>query len=208
MLVGLAVGGVAVAVAAAVIVVTVLNSGTSNGPASNTSSSSPPPPASSSPAVPTSTGHTQAAAVSSLLAMMSQTHRTLQTAVLDIEDNCTNLSSSQISGDVAAIQSSASQRQSEYNHAQSITVSALPSGSTLKSQLTRALFYSLQADNNYLTWAQEEQNGCFVSSQSSAYNAANQFSTRANTAKDNFAGIWNTQIAPTYNQPAVSPGDL
>jgi hypothetical protein len=146
--------------------------------------------------------------MSSLLSAMMQTHQTLQTAVLDIGNNCSSLSPSQMSSDVEAIRTAAGQRQSEYNQAQSLAVSALPSGAAAKANLTRALFYSHQADNNYLTWAQEEQNGCFVSSQSSAYNAANSYSAQANTAKGNFASIWNEQIAPPYHEPTVVPGNL
>lgn len=146
--------------------------------------------------------------MSSLLSATMQTHQTLQTAVLDIGNNCSSLSPSQMSSDVEAIRTAAGQRQSEYNQAQGLAVSALPSGAAAKANLTRALFYSHQADNNYLTWAQEEQNGCFVSSQSSAYNAANSDSAQANTAKSNFASIWNEQIAPPYHEPTVVPGNL
>ncbi|HEX5191026.1 MAG TPA: serine/threonine-protein kinase [Streptosporangiaceae bacterium] len=203
-LVGAVVGALVVAGAAAAVAVTLLNNNSSgNGPRNGLSSSAPPV-SSSAPA----DGQTQAAAMSSLLSQMTQSHQALQTAVLDIEDNCSSLSASQMSSDVAAIRTAAGQRQSEYNQAKGLAVSALPSGTTAKANLTRALFYSLQADNNYLTWAQQEQNGCFVSSQSSAYNAANNDSTQANAAKSNFATIWNNQIAPTYNEPTVAPGNL
>ena len=204
-LIGALVGALAVAAAAAVVAVTLLSSSGNkgNGPVQGRSSSAPP--GSSTPA---NAGQTQAAAMSSLLSATMQTHQTLQTAVLDIGDNCSSLSASQMSSDVAAIRTAAGQRQSEYNQAQGLTVSALPSGAAAKANLTRALFYSLQADNNYLTWAQEEQNGCFVSSQSSAYNAANNDSAQANTAKSNFANIWNGQIAPQFNEPTVVPGNL
>jgi hypothetical protein len=205
MLIGGLVGALVVAAAAAAVAVTVLNHGGNNGNGPVNGSSSSAPPGSSTPAA---AGQTQADAISSLLSAMMQSHQTLQTAVLDIEDNCSSLSPGQMSSDVAAIQTAAGQRQSEYSRAQGLTVSALPSGATAKANLTRALFYSRQADNNYLTWGQEEQSGCFVSSQSSAYNAANSDSVQANAAKSNFANIWNDQIAPSYNEPTVVPGTL
>lgn len=195
-LIGAVIGTLVVAAAAAAITVTLLNRG--HGPSST------PPRHSGSAAA----GHTQAAKMSSLLSAMAQTHQTLQTAVLDIGDNCSSLSPGQMSTDVAAIQTAAGQRQSEYARAQGLSVSALPSGGAAKADLTQALDYSLQADNNYLTWAQEEQKGCFLSSQSTAYNTANRYSAKANTAKSSFATIWNDQIAPKYKQPTVVPGDL
>jgi len=198
-LAGAVVGAVVVAIAAVAVTVTVLNR-SNNGPSPSRSPSVP--------TTPTSTGRSQAAAVSTLLASMAQAHQMLQTAVLDIGNNCQSLSSSQFSGDVTAIQNSAAKRQAEYSRAQALDVRALPSGAALKSDLTRALVNSLKADHNYLTWAQQEQHGCFVSSQSSAYNAANGFSTRAHTAKNRFATIWNTKIAPKYGQTTVSPDDM
>jgi hypothetical protein len=193
------IGTLVVAAAAAAITVTLLNR-SANGLGPNGGASTPP--STSGPA------KAQAAAMSSLLSAMTQTHQTLQTAVLDIGDHCSSLSPDQMSTDVAAIQTAAGQRQTEYTRAQGLSVSALPSGGAAKAELTQALDYSLQADNNYLTWAQEEQKGCFVSSQSTAYDTANHFSAKANTAKSSFATIWNDQIAPPYDQPTVLPGDL
>ncbi|HEX2319499.1 MAG TPA: protein kinase [Streptosporangiaceae bacterium] len=202
LLIGVVIGTLVVAAAAAAVTFTLLNR-SDNGQGPNGGASSPPSSSGQAKA-----GQTQAAAMSSLLSAMTQTHMTLQTAVLDIGDHCSSLSPDKMSADVGAIQTAASQRQSEYTRAQGLKVNALPSGSEAKTDLTQALSYSLQADNNYLTWAQEEQKGCFVSSQSSAYNEANSDSAQANTAKSNFANIWNKQIAPPYSQPTVVPGDL
>jgi len=195
LLVGVVVGVAGVCIAAAAVAIGVLNHG---GPSNNGSHSSPP----------TSTAKRQASAVTMLLASMIRTHQMLQGAVLGIENNCQNLSASQISVDVATIRRSAGQRRAEYRQARALDVSALPSGTVAKSDLTRALYNSLQADDKYLTWAQQEQNGCSVSSGSSAYDAANIFSTRANVAKASFARIWNKRIATRFNKPPVVPSSL
>jgi hypothetical protein len=200
LLIGALIGTLIVVAAAAAITVPLLNRAGSDGHGPNGASSAPPRSAAA--------GHAQAAKMSSLLSAMTQTHQTLQTAVLDIGDNCSSLSPDQMSADVAAIQTAGGQRQSEYTRAQGLNVIALPNGGAAKADLTQALDYSLQADNNYLTWAQEEQKGCFLSSQSTAYNTANRYSAKANTAKSSFATTWNDQIAPKYKQPTVVPGDL
>ena len=174
----------------------------------NSSSSSPSSPNSSSSAPGTSsTANSQAANLSNLLGTSVATHTQLQNAVLDIEDNCSSLSSSQIGNDVAAIQAADNQRQTEYASAQSLNLGALQNSSTLKSNLMQALFYSLQADNNFLTWAQQEQSGCFVSNQSNAYQTATSDSTTASSDKTAFANIWNPE-APNYGQQPVTPGNI
>ncbi|HVB41522.1 MAG TPA: protein kinase [Streptosporangiaceae bacterium] len=203
-LISVLVAALAVA-AAAVTTAVVLTSHDKNN--TNSGSTLSPPPSSLAPATVSSAARAQAAQLSKLLGTSVQSHGALQTAVLDIEDNCTSLSASQFSADVAAIQSADNQRQTEYNQAQGLDTSALRSGAALKSDLMTALFASLQADNNYLSWAQQEQSGCFVSSQSSAYAAANAHSSRASAAKSDFASLWNP-IAPSYGQSAVSPGDI
>jgi serine/threonine protein kinase len=190
--VGIVVGAVGVAIAAAAIAIVVLNRGSSTGGSHS----------------PTLMAKRQASAVTRLLASMVATHQMLQSAVLDIENNCRGLSPVQMSADVAATRKSAGQRKTEYGRARALDVSALPSGALAKSDLTRALYNSLQADDNYLSWAQQEQNGCFVSSGSSAYSAANTYSSRANIAKASFASEWNSQIAPALNQPSVVASSL
>ncbi len=153
------------------------------------------------------TATTQAANLTNLLGTSTQTHTSLQSAVLDIEDNCSSLSSDEIANDVAAIQSADNQRQSEYDSAKSLDISDLQNATTLKSDLMSALQYSLAADNNFLTWAQQEQGGCFPSNESTAYETATNDSTTASADKQAFANVWNPE-APTYGQPQVTPGDI
>jgi len=194
-LVGVAVGVAGVCIAAAALAIAIANHG---GSSNNRSHSSPP----------TSTAKRQASAVTMLLTSMIRTHQMLQGAVLGIENNCQNLSPRQKSADVAAIRRSAGQRRAEYGQARTLDVTALPSGTAAKSDLIRALSNSLQADDSYLTWAEKEQKGCFVSGGSSAYDAANIFSSRANVAKASFATIWNNQIATKFNKPPVEASNL
>ncbi len=212
--------GRAAAVLAAVLAVIVLGGGgayayvhfSKHNPSPRPPNNSSPPsssPLSSSSSTPgtSSTANSQAANLSSLLGTSVATHTQLQNAVLDIEDNCSSLSSSQIASDVAAIQAADNQRQTEYASAQSLNLGALQNASTLKSNLMQALYYSLQADNNFLTWAQQEQSGCFVSNQSSAYQSATSDSTTASSDKTEFASIWNPE-APNYGQQPVTPGNI
>jgi serine/threonine-protein kinase len=180
---------------------------TPTSPPTTSSSEGSTPPASSSSSGSSATANSQATNLSNLLGTSVQTHTTLQNAVLDIEDNCSSLSSTQISNDVAAIQAADNQRQTEYASAQTLNIGALANATTLKSDLMRALNYSLQADDNFLTWAQQEQSGCFVSSQSSAYQTATSDSTTASAAKTAFAILWNGEAA-NYGQQVVTPGDI
>jgi hypothetical protein len=203
------VAGVA-AVAAAVVVVVLIGHGhhpktlneagssSSSSPASSTS------PAASSPATSTSPGVTapaargQAEAVSSLLAMGNGSADRLTGAVADVKA-CGNLSS-----DIQEIQQVENQRQTEYDQAQALQTGSLPNGADLKSDLVSALSYSLQADNDYLTYAQDVQSsGCTSGSQASAIAAGNQ----AVGYKDSFIGLWNP-IATTYQLPLAAQGSI
>ena len=58
-----------------------------------------------------------------------------------------------INAAISAIQSAASQRSSQIQTAQSLDVSALPNGDGLQSDLIAALQHSLDADQDYQSWA-------------------------------------------------------
>ena len=193
----------AVIAVAAVVVIVLMNKGGGNPPA-NGSSSSASTPASSSPP----TARAQATAISNVLSSSSATRGMLGPAVNAIEYNCASLSSSQLSSDVSTIQTVARQRNSEYHRAFNLQVSALTNGSQLKNDLLTALQASLNADNDYLKWAREEQSsGCFPAGNSAAFNNAGGYDNQAVTAKTTFANEWNP-VAQQYGLPQVSQADI
>jgi hypothetical protein len=141
----------------------------------------------------------------SLLTTSQASRMKLSTAVYDIEGNCSTLTPSQISADVASIKSADMQRKGEYNQALALAVAELPSGAELKSDLLSALTYSINADDDYLQWAQQQQAGC--SANSPALAAASSADTQASSAKTTFANLWNT-VGPNYGEPTVGEGNI
>jgi len=149
----------------------------------------------------------QAKSISTLLMTSGATRGKLQPAVSDLEDNCSSLSDSQKAADVATIQQVAMNRKSEYNQATNLVVNALATGAALKSGLLSALEASLHADNDYLQWARQEQQGCFAATNSSAFNDAGNWDTQAASAKTSFANQWNP-VAQKYSLPTVTEQDI
>jgi hypothetical protein len=166
-----------------------------------------PPPSSQGQSSPSGTAATQAAAVNSLLMTSGQTRGELGPAVNDIQNSCASISSSQLASDVATIQTVAMQRKSEYDQATNLQTDALANGAQLKSDLLSALQYSMNADNDYLKWARQEQSGCFPATSSGDFNAAGTADDQAVAAKTSFANVWN-QIAPQYGYATVTQGDI
>jgi len=105
---------------------------------------------------------------------------------------------------VRQIQRVRDQRQTEYDQAQNLSTGALPGGAELKTDLTQALSYSLMADNDYLTWAQQQVTDCQVGSQSSAAVTAG---AQARNYKAMFVSRWNP-IAAQYALPPASVGSM
>ena len=142
----------------------------------------------------------QAAAVNDLLSSSAATLKALQGAVSEVF-NCTNLSSA-----VRQIQNVVNQRSTEYNQASALSTPALPNGAAVKSDLIAALRNSLDADKDFLTWAQQQLNpGCTPTAQSSAYNAAYNASQQAGASKEAFTQVWDP-VAARYGIQQKSPG--
>ena len=142
----------------------------------------------------------QAAAVNNLLSSSAATLKALQGAVSEVF-NCTNLSSA-----VRQIQNVVNQRSTEYNQASALSTSALANGAAVKSDLIAALRNSLDADKDFLTWAQQQLNpGCTPTAQSSAYNAAYNASQQAGASKKAFIQVWDL-VAAQYGIQQKSPG--
>ncbi|MGH3229669.1 MAG: protein kinase domain-containing protein [Streptosporangiaceae bacterium] len=197
----------AAAVAAVAIGVTVSNRSAPNPrPASRPAATSVPSPAASpapSPAPSASAlASGQAAAVDNLLDSSAATRKALHGAVDEVLD-CTNLP-----GAASQIQNAVSQRGTEYDQASALSASALPDGAAVKSDLIAALRTSLDADKNYLTWAQQQLNlGCTAPAQSSAYSAAASADQRADAAKEAFVQVWNP-VAAKYGVQQQSPASI
>jgi serine/threonine protein kinase len=160
-------------------------------------------PSSSAPSSSASTlASSQAAAVNNLLRSSAATRGALQGAVSQVAD-CTNLSSA-----VSQIQNAANQRSTEYDQASALSTSALADGTIVKTDLTAALRDSLDADRDYLVWAQQELKlSCVAASQSSAYNAAYNADMQADAAKEAFVHVWNP-VAARYGLQQESPGSI
>jgi serine/threonine protein kinase len=195
----------AVGIAAAVVVGVVLSAGPARvRPAVSSSSATAARSPSSAPS--SSSAFTlasrQAAAVNDLLRSSAATRKALQGAVSDAGD-CTDLSSA-----VSQIQNAVNQRSAEYNQASSLSASALADGTIMKADLTAALRSSLDADRDYLSWAQQQLTlGCVPATQSSAYNAADNADQQANAAKDAFVRLWNP-VAAHYGIQQEPPGSI
>jgi serine/threonine-protein kinase len=166
---------------------------------STPSSPSRPPSPSPSPTSPSAQvlASEQAAAWGTLLTSSTAARTALGTAVLQV-DGCTNLSSA-----VSQLQDVVTERAGEYSRASALPTSALPDGTAMKSELLGALSNSLQADRDYLSWAQQQlAGGCSPAGQSSAYTAAYTASQLANAAKEAFVQTWNPVAVKYGIQPA------
>ncbi len=76
----------------------------------------------------------------------------------------------------------------------------------MRSDLIAALGNSLDADKDFLTWAQQQLNpGCTPTAQSSAYNAAYNASQQAGASKRAFIQVWDL-VAAQYGIEQKSPG--
>ena len=59
---------------------------------------------------------------------------------------------------IGQIQQATAGRQRELSQASGLSTGLLPNGAALMSDLTQALQYSVNADNAYLSWAQQQEN--------------------------------------------------
>jgi serine/threonine-protein kinase len=196
---------VVVAVLAAVITNLVLTHRHSTAAASPAATTAPPSPAPTSPSPspaspsPAAVASQQAGAVNKLLSSSAAARTALQQAVSQA-GSCTN-----VSGAVSQIQSVVNERGTEYNQAVALSTSALANGTALKSDLLTVLRDSLNADRDYLRWAQQQNNpGCTPAAPSGTFTTADQ---QAGTAKKAFLQLWDP-IAAKYGLPQKSPTSI
>jgi serine/threonine protein kinase len=194
-----------VCIAAIVVIGVVLSARPARGrPAASSPAATSPRSSSSAPPSPSAStlASRQAAAVNDLLSSSAATRRLLQGAVSEASD-CTDLS-----GAVSQIQNAVNQRSTEYNQASALSTSALADGAIVKTDLSAALRNSLNADRDYLAWAQQQLTlGCAPATQSSAYAAAYNADQQADAAKEAFVQVWNP-VAARYGIQQESPGSI
>jgi serine/threonine protein kinase len=203
-----AIAAVAIAAAAVAIVLVshhsppavqgVAASGSSSASSSPSSARSPSPsspaaspsvsPAQSSPPIQAPSASAEATAVSNVLASGDNSDDLLVSATNNAQ-GCIDVPRS-----VRQIRRVRDQRQTEYDQAQTLQTGALSNGAQLKSDLTQALSVSLSVDNDYLTWAQQQEADCQAGTTPPGIDSAN---TQAGNDKTSFIGLWNP-IAEQY----------
>jgi hypothetical protein len=188
----LAVTGVTVIVAG-ILVGVLLSRNTSGHSAAAPRPSQSVSPSSTSPA----TASGQATAINSVLRASSAARKSLPGAVNEV------LQCSNVAGGTSQIQNVVNQRSSELSQAEALSASALPNGTTVKSDLVAALHASLTSDQDYLSWARQQSSGCKRGRQTSAYQTALGADSQSATAKRTFAQAWNP-IARTNGLPLQS----
>jgi serine/threonine-protein kinase len=160
------------------------------------------PSAASSPSASEQAASEQAAAVSALLTSSAATRTALHDTI-DQVGACTNLGNA-----VSQLQNVVNQRITEYGRASTLVTSALPDGTSVKSDLIAALNDSLRADRDYLTWAQQQLgHGCTPFDQSTAYRAATSANRAADASKEAFARVWSP-VAAEYGIKQNSPFNI
>jgi WD40 repeat protein len=150
-----------------------------------------------SPTPPAQTAQSEATAVSNVLTSSAASRLSLLNAINDAA-NCTRLAYA-----VSQIHQVSNGRQSELNQVESLSTRALPNGVALKFDLTRALQYSLNADNDYLQWAEQQQTNCHARPQPN-FSAD---SRRTLIYKTMFVSLWNP-IASQYGLLQASAGTM
>ena len=140
--------------------------------------------------------------MNSLLSSSAAARAALQHAVSQA-DSCTGLPAA-----VSQIQNVVNKRMAEYNQAAALSTSALANGTVLKSDLIAALRDSLNADKDYLTWAQQQlKPGCTPGATSNTFTAADLADQQAGVAKETFLRMWNP-IAAKYGIQQKSPDSI
>jgi hypothetical protein len=116
--------------------------------------------------------------------------------------NCQHLSN-----DISQLDQVASQRSSELSAAGRLQVTAIPNGAAAKSELMKALQISLTIDNDYLAWAQQQQNSGCTGTNSTYYQNATSLDNQATADKQAFVNTWNP-IAATYRLAIYTAGEI
>jgi serine/threonine-protein kinase len=167
-------------------------------PSTSASSPATTPPTSTAPAqIPTVTPatETEAAEVMAVNGLLTNSgvSRTELSAVVTDVGNCLN-----VGDDVTELNQIVAARQGELSSAESLQVDAIPGGSQLQSDLVAALQASIAADNDYLSWAQQQnEDNCAEGANSQYYSQALSDDQTATDDKATFEQDW-TPLADQY----------
>ncbi|HXP21523.1 MAG TPA: protein kinase [Streptosporangiaceae bacterium] len=203
LLAGVAIAAVAIVAAGAFAVVhlkspTVTSPSASGTPSATSPSPVPTTPAPTTPAPTGSTALSEATAVNSLLLHSASSLARLRNAI-KYADNCTNFSYA-----IGQIQQATAGRQRELSQASGLSTGLLQNGAALMSDLTQALQYSVNADNAYLSWAQQQEASCQPGSSVGVDPTDNNGAT---TYKSMFVGLWDP-IASQYGLTPFAEGQI
>jgi serine/threonine-protein kinase len=146
----------------------------------------------------TPASQTEAAEVTAIGQLLTSSGgvRTNLSAVVSDVASCLN-----VADDVTELDQIVSERESQLSDAESLQVDAISNGTQLQSDLVTALMASLAADNDYLNWAQEQNDSnCADGENSQYYGDALSDDQTASTDKAVFEQLW-TPLAVQYNQP-------
>ena len=147
---------------------------------------------------PPSLERSEALAVNALLAESTNDRNEVRSAISALT-SCANLA-----GEAVVLQSVASSRQSLLGRLENLDLAQLPNGAQLQSVLGDALSYSVQADEDFASWAQDLlSDGCSTATATNDpdYQAATQPDNSAEAAKAVFAGLWDP-VARQFGLPA------
>jgi hypothetical protein len=111
-------------------------------------------------------------------------------------------SCSTVDSDIGPLRQLIEDRTAHVQQAQDLEADAIPDGESLKQALVSMLQATLDADQHYLTWAEEPD--CTSVTSNSTIKEANDAAT---TAKRTFVDLWN-DIAAQYGQPTYQWDDL
>ncbi len=110
-----------------------------------------------------------------------------------------------VTGDLGAVQQVVQERQGQAGAASRLRVDLLIGGEDLRQALKDMTQRTLEADQAYLSWAQDAQSGdCTDAGKSSAIENANQ---QAADAKRHFVDLWNA-LATQFGQPTYVWNDF
>ena len=150
------------------------------------------------------TAQSEATSISNLL--MSSANSRSQwnaTTLVNNTGNCVD-----IDQDVTQIGDIANSRSNELSQLQNLQFDQLPNGASLKSQLMTALQDSLQIDNDYLKWAQQQQSsGCAYGFNNTYYDNASAEDNTVTSDKQTFLNGWDP-IASQYNLEQFAAGEF
>jgi hypothetical protein len=184
--------------------------GSAGVPAATTGHPTPTPsdPPSSAPNSPTPTNTqaaTEAKSVDALLAESSRSRKVITPELSALTAGCHKVHPATV---VRDLQTAIHDRTDVLRQLPAVPMAAIPQGPALRQKLARAMSASVQADRDYLQWAQLLASSGCTSTDHSGLVAGNKVSARqATPAKRAFVKLWNP-IAKKYGLQRRADGDL